>query len=359
MSAALSAGASAADDAACAYTRAWLPRVSRSFALSIAALGRPLEACAGIGYLLCRVVDSIEDDERIEGEVKQALFREFAAALGDPLGRGPALERALRAHLRPCDADGGTAPDDAALCHDAARLFAHYARLPEGALEDLAPPILEMALGMARFQRLRGGGPLVLETWAELADYCHVVAGTVGELLTRLFLRYTAGIDAERCARLRADAEAFGQGLQLVNMAKDLARDAREGRVFVPREAWPEVSAARLVDPAHRSAARGAHRALRERAAGYLEGALRYTSALPAGSPARRFCVLPLLLARATLRRLEEADDALLSGEAIKVSRGEAGALASLVTECASNDDVLARCFERAGQHAVIDTGVA
>ncbi len=359
MSAALSAGVSAAHDAACAYTRAWLPRVSRSFALSIAALGRPLEACAGVGYLLCRVVDSIEDDEHLPKDSQQALFAAFAAALGDPLGRGPALEDALREHLRPHGAGGGTAADDAALCHDAARLLAHYARLPEEAREDLAPPILEMTLGMARFQRLRGGGPLVMETWEELADYCHVVAGTVGELLTRLFLRYTPGIGPERSARLRADAESFGQGLQLVNMAKDLARDAREGRVFVPREAWPEVSAARLVDPASRDAALEAHRALRERAAGYLEGALRYTMALPVESSARRFCVLPMLLARATLRRLEEADSALLSGEVIKVSRAEAGALASLVTECASNDDVLARCFERAGQHAVIDTGDA
>src|SRR5512140_312162 len=45
-----------------AFCIAILPRVSRTFALSIEALPEPLRAAVRTAYLLCRVVDSIEDE---------------------------------------------------------------------------------------------------------------------------------------------------------------------------------------------------------------------------------------------------------------------------------------------------------
>ena len=42
-----------------------LPRVSRTFALSIAALPEALRDAIRVAYLLCRVVDTVEDDETL------------------------------------------------------------------------------------------------------------------------------------------------------------------------------------------------------------------------------------------------------------------------------------------------------
>ena len=67
----------------------------------------------------------------------------------------------------------------------------------------------------------------------ELRDYCYVVAGIVGEMLTELFL-----LDAEALApfasRLRRRSRFFGEALQLVNILKDASSDATEGRVYLP-----------------------------------------------------------------------------------------------------------------------------
>ena len=44
-----------------ALTRQWLPRVSRSFAPSIALLEPRMEAPVGLAYLCCRILDTLED----------------------------------------------------------------------------------------------------------------------------------------------------------------------------------------------------------------------------------------------------------------------------------------------------------
>ena len=74
-------GWNAVTDPALEYTQHWLPRVSRSFAPSIAQLGEPLETPVGIAYLLCRVVDTIEDSEDLAKTERDPLFASFRRAL--------------------------------------------------------------------------------------------------------------------------------------------------------------------------------------------------------------------------------------------------------------------------------------
>jgi len=92
------------------------------------------------------------------------------------------------------------------------------------------------AEGMSRFvDRTDATGALRLETMADLHEYCYVVAGIVGEMLTELFVlgdRHLDGVASE----LRARAVAFGEGLQLVNILKDAGADAVEGRTYLPRQ---------------------------------------------------------------------------------------------------------------------------
>src|ERR1039457_1515913 len=73
-------GAAALDTAFCSTI---LPRVSRTFALSIEALPDSLRAAVRSAYLLCRLVDSIEDDPRLEGAQRSELFAIFERMLDD------------------------------------------------------------------------------------------------------------------------------------------------------------------------------------------------------------------------------------------------------------------------------------
>ena len=61
-----------------AYQAHILPRVSRTFALTIPELPDSLEQVVANGYLLCRIADSIEDEPGIDGPTKRRLQGQFA-----------------------------------------------------------------------------------------------------------------------------------------------------------------------------------------------------------------------------------------------------------------------------------------
>jgi farnesyl-diphosphate farnesyltransferase len=92
---------------------------------------------------------------------------------------------------------------------------------------------------MAKFVlRTDEKGQLALETLQDLRDYCYVVAGIVGIMLTELYL--LGRLELVKNARdLQSRAARFGEGLQLVNILKDARQDADEGRRYLPRGVDP------------------------------------------------------------------------------------------------------------------------
>ena len=70
-----------------------LPKVSRTFALNIAVLRGEIHRSVLIAYLFCRIVDTVEDAGKLEGEVKIKLLLEFAHLLENPAHRKKALSQ--------------------------------------------------------------------------------------------------------------------------------------------------------------------------------------------------------------------------------------------------------------------------
>jgi len=86
-----------------------------------------------------------------------------------------------------------------------------------------------MAEGMSRYAGRaaeRDAGACYLDDDRELSDYCWVVAGCVGEMLTRLFELRLPASDPAR-ARRHALAPVVGEALQLTNILLDLPNDLR------------------------------------------------------------------------------------------------------------------------------------
>jgi farnesyl-diphosphate farnesyltransferase len=140
---------------------------------------------------------------------------------------------------------------------------------------------------------------LRLDTLQDLRDYCYVVAGIVGEMLTELFIVGHAPLAADADA-LRGRAAAFGEGLQLVNILKDASADGVEGRRYLPKG----VDLATVFELARTDL---------DRAAEYTT--LLHDAAAPRGMIA--FNALPVQLARATLDRVEQR------GSGAKLTRPE------------------------------------
>jgi farnesyl-diphosphate farnesyltransferase len=148
-------------------------------------------------------------------------------------------------------------------------------------------------------RRSDGSGSVQLQTLQDLRDYCYVVAGRVGEMLTELFLLERPEL-GPLGPYLRERARFFGEALQVVNILKDARDDAREGRVYLPAQVPnEEVFALARAD---------------------LGKALEYTRALHEGGAPRGIVGFNLLLVRLASRSLAVVEE---RGPGSKMSRPE------------------------------------
>jgi farnesyl-diphosphate farnesyltransferase len=192
----------------------------------------------GLAYLLFRIVDTFEDATRWAPYTRMAAIRDFLPLLEEP---DPALARRIAAR---CTADP---PVDHAgymeLLREIPLVLSCLHGLPARSRDILRAHVRRSAEGMIEVVSRSGVDRVLrLDSIPELRDYCYVVAGIVGEMLTELFLlnhpRVTPAADF-----LRARSRLFGEGLQLVNILKDAEADEREGRIYFPPAQQPEVIA--------------------------------------------------------------------------------------------------------------------
>ena len=339
----------AEDDRFCA---ALLPRVSRTFAAGIVALPPSLRAPTMIGYLVCRAADAIEDQTTLSIANRRLALRALrdeiidatAAATGADAGVPAALRREI-----PATIGGGAWPEglcgtsesDAELLAGRAHVLRALSRLPADIAAIVGATAIEMCDGMAEY--LQDDETRPIRTWADLDRYCYFVAGTVGHMLTGLFLAGRAPWIHE--AALVERATGFGTALQLVNVAKDAARDLEDGRIFLPRESWPPGFAAHKGDKPppelHAVVAQVVARAWER-----VREAQEYLVSLPPDAlPARRFCAMALHLAILTLRECERVPTLIDPARPPKVGRVDVATTIAWLALHAGDDRALAERY--------------
>ena len=317
-----------------------LPKVSRTFTLSIERLPESLSDAVRVAYLLCRIVDSIEDEAHMKPADRRELYNMFDEIVGTDTVAPDNFEAA-------CKGLGlGEGSDDAPLCAGSGAVFRTFRRLSEAQRNAVRPHVLEMSAGMRAFtSRADYEGKLRLEDMEALERYCYYVAGTVGHLLTALFEQTVPDLDDEIRTYVRARAVSFGLGLQMVNIVKDVTTDFLRGDCFLPLRLATEagISMDDLLEPANRDAGLQIIRAVSARARTHLKRAREYTQAWPTqgAEHVRLFCIVPLALALATLREVETGDDTLRPGRTPKISRPAALALVAASPAAAKHEDAL------------------
>jgi farnesyl-diphosphate farnesyltransferase len=280
------------------YCREVLPRVSRTFALNIRLLRGSMGEAVRVGYLLCRAADALEDSWPGPPADVDARFRRFLSAMAGDAGEAEGLARAAAAlDPRPADLD---------LVAHLPRVWRVHQALPEADRAIVGEGVATLASGMRRYATramARPAGTPYLDDLRELHDYCYVVAGCVGEMLTRLHAR-RAPIAREDEARRLALARDVGEALQLTNILLDWPADVRRGRCHVPAAWLAEhgLEPRDLVD-----AERPGVRAVAERLEGLARAALArvpdYLDLVPAREARfRLFCLWPALWALGSLR---------------------------------------------------------
>ncbi len=290
-----------------------LPGVSRTFALTIPQLPEALRPAITNAYLLCRIADTVEDSTEMAPDEKDAHYRRLLAGLDDASAARDFSDALLGTDLV-------QDPLERELIAETPGVLHAFGELPVDQQAALRDCVTTMCHGMADFERLKN--PHGLEDSGYLRDYCYVVAGCVGEMLTRLFAE-THPLIRDQSEDMRRLSVAFGQGLQMTNILKDVWDDRQRGICWLPRD----VFEARGVDlvrthvwqdhPGYREGIRY----LVAVAHHHLRLAQEYTLRIPASEVGiRRFCSWSIGMALATLRKIADTPS-YTAGEQVKISR--------------------------------------
>lgn len=327
-------------NAAEAYQDLILPRVSRTFALTIPQLDPRLRTVIGNAYLLCRIADTIEDERSLSADVKQefhARFTGVVASTEDP----DAFARDLVPMLH-----GNTLAAERDLVASTSAVIAVTDGFNAVQRAALTRCITTMCTGMPGFERK--ASPAGLANMREMDRYCYYVAGIVGQTLTELFCDYSPKIAEQREALAKLDV-SFGQGLQMTNILKDFWEDHDRGVCWLPHDLFARAG----VDLAsvHRNDVPAAFGTTYAQLIGiahsHLRNALEYTLLLPEKEVGiRRFCLIALGLAMRTLASIL-ARPGFTAGTQVKVSRQVVKKIVIVSRLFAGYTRVLQRWFAR------------
>ena len=127
------------------------------------------------------------------------------------------------------------------------------------------------------------GQLVALKTRDDLDSYTYYVAGCVGEFWTEMHMAHHPSLKDWDVAEMKKRGVRFGKGLQMTNILRDLSKDLRLGRCYLPQEDLEtlELAPSDLLDPQAIDRVRPLlHSLLEVTLAHYREG-WNYTLAIP------------------------------------------------------------------------------
>jgi farnesyl-diphosphate farnesyltransferase len=265
--------------------------VSRSFYLTLRLLPKPMRDGASLGYLLARTSDTLADAASAPVDVRFHFLSLFAQAVA-----GEAVPPRWPVSLL------NSIPNkkERRLLEGCGEILDWLKCLPETEArlvrEVVATIISGQTLDLERFGRADRDNVVILSDDGALEDYAWRVAGCVGAFWTRLgFLTMRDRFSRMPEESLLEKGIAYGKGLQLVNILRDLTDDLDAGRCYIPVE-----------NPHDTGELLATHRHWCERAEGWISSGVEYAAMLNSRR-LRAATVLPARIARKSLLALKLA----------------------------------------------------
>ena len=275
-----------------AYQKAILGSVSRTFALTIPLLPPMIEKVVGNTYLLCRIVDTIEDAADLSPETKQKLSQLFLDSVLEKV----AVESFVEPCLKALDHYGNLDELDLIAHTPTVLRILHTCSKDDQAAVSRCVSIMSEGMSYFHGKQTQTG----LKDLREFEKYCYVVAGVVGELLTTIFSNHSAAF-AKSIKGHDELAIAFGQALQMTNILKDSPEDHARGVSWKPAD----ISQKALLKISYQK----------------LQDSLSYILLIPkAELGMRRFCFLAFGLAVMTLSQIAKRNK-FSNKDEVKLSR--------------------------------------
>jgi farnesyl-diphosphate farnesyltransferase len=317
-----------------------LKETSRSFYLTLRVLPRAIRPQIGLAYLLARTTDTIADTELLP--VKQRL---------------DSLQKLRGRILGTSDAQLNFGELTRQQTLPAERVLLEKVEDSLAVLRDLSPTDLKLVrqlldtitsgqeLDLRRFGGWGGttGEPALmarvdvrptgqtitaLQTDVALDDYTYRVAGCVGEFWTKMCVENLFRLPELKNLATPHFEELgvrFGKGLQLINILRDLPKDLRNGRCYIPADKLAEIGLkpGDLLSLVNEAKFRPLYNRYLDLAESHLAAGWEYTNLIPWTHMSLRLaCAWPILIGAKTIGRLRTRK-ILDPQQRIKITRSE------------------------------------
>lgn len=305
--------------------RGVLQAVSRSFYLTLRVLPVNVRDQVGLAYLFARAADTIADTDLIPRPRRLYFLNRFREWVSEPARNGDAVKKLQDAILTPRSSLGERTLLER--LEECGQVLGSFSTEDQVRIRGLLGTLTQgMERDLVVFHGTTEQELVDLKTLEELDQYTYYVAGCVGDFWTRMMCAHRPALrewDVEKMAQVGI---RFGKGLQLTNVLRDMARDLRNGRCYIPELLLEEagLKPSDLLDAAMMPRFRPVLRRLLRIALEHLDQGWLYTMAIPRSELRLRLaCVWPILFAVKTLQRVSMSAHLLDPQVSIKMTRGE------------------------------------
>lgn len=297
-------------------------RVSRAFYISLRILPEEVRHTVNMAYALARTADIIADASISSPENRMKRLNIFHNAVRD---RGSLmavsdvpLHAEFAAELAESERDLLDSVDETL------RKLEQLSSMDGSLARSVVTILCEgMKYDIERFASAEPGSPIAISE-KELDRYTYQVAGCVGEFWTSALMAHESELDHwDRREQARLGI-AYGKGLQMVNILRDVPEDLRLGRCYIPEEwlAEVEMSPVDLLQPSNSRPARPALVKGIRMALDHFESAEAYMLSIPPRCSRLRLATAwPMIMGLGTLEKVAKSRRWLDPRKRSKVSR--------------------------------------
>jgi farnesyl-diphosphate farnesyltransferase len=282
-----------------------LKDVSRAFYLTLRVLPESLREPVSLAYLLARAADTIADTRLLPPAERLRHLLTFRAQV-----QGPADAVTLN-QIELALTGKQSLPAERVLLQHLNGAFALLEALPPADRTRVRHVVMTLTRGMEldlnTFPPEDSGKVAALPNPVALENYIYYVAGCVGEFWTEITAAHTRALRHWDVKRMSEVGVRFGKALQLTNVLRDVPRDLRIGRCYLPADelAGVGLKPEDLLKPEAGPTARPVLVARLRVALEYYRSAEEYLLAVPRGRLRLRLAVLwPILIGLVTLGKL-------------------------------------------------------
>lgn len=308
-------------------------------------LPEQVRASISLAYLLARAADSIADLDFVESQQRERVLNGLNQTLTAP-DVPDAFSTELKAFINGYDSVNQA---EAHLLEKMPQILILYSELEDGdkiRVQKVVSTLIQGMLWDIRHFHREQPALVAFDSGDDLDRYTYLVAGCVGEFWTHSLIGHLPQLNNLDAKQMTLWGINLGKGLQLVNILRDLPRDLRNNRCYLPASLLQELNltAQDLLEPHHQERIKPILRDLTDKAHQYFEDGLSYVLQLPHKEMRLRLAALwPLVIGIETLTLLWQQNEWLTPHKTVKVPRSRIYQIITYSLLCVRFDRSLTR----------------